>query len=275
MADPAPKDTALPARPDLPVEDVVTNPHWTQLPDADTLSNNYPPLAQLLGLSGSARISCTVTQSGTLVDCSTLWESPAGFGFGLAAVQMSSAFKMAPRTVDGGAVSGAKVLIPIRFKYPGREDQTPKPVPATTPPSPRVLALARRLAAKSGDDSQVRQFKSYVEKLRTNLEPSETSAQQKLAIDAYEQAVNAAIAKRSERHAEALARSMSEKDINAALAFLSRPAGQRWLAGISANQLSDIEDAAALQDLVTTDARARLCAKIACSVSSSPPPTKN
>jgi protein TonB len=68
--------------------------------------------------NGSVRMSCTVTASGTLSDCSIVSETPADFGFGDSAMKMSKLFKMAPKTEDGSPVGGARVTIPIRFNLP-------------------------------------------------------------------------------------------------------------------------------------------------------------
>jgi protein TonB len=68
--------------------------------------------------SGSAKIYCVVTASGTLSECTVASESPADFGFGDAALKMSKLFKMKPQTQDGQPVGGAHINIPIRFQVP-------------------------------------------------------------------------------------------------------------------------------------------------------------
>ena len=45
-----------------------------------------------------------------------LSESPGGYGFGRAAMQLSRHFRLSPRTVDGQAVEGALVTIPLTFQ---------------------------------------------------------------------------------------------------------------------------------------------------------------
>jgi protein TonB len=56
-----------------------------------------------------------VLASGSLESCSVLDESPAGFGFGAAAVKMARWFQMRPKTLDGKPVAGGDVVIPINF----------------------------------------------------------------------------------------------------------------------------------------------------------------
>ena len=74
--------------------------------------SNYPTAALALRLEGRASITCVVTVTGALNECSVATESPPELGFGPAALRMATTFHMRPMTVDGGPVSGAMVLIP-------------------------------------------------------------------------------------------------------------------------------------------------------------------
>ena len=94
---------------------VIRNPTWLRKPTGDQMERVYPRRAAEAGLSGRVSLRCAVTVSGTLTDCSVISETPAGEGFGLAAIKLSRHFRMNPGTVDGQPVEGAQVNIPLQF----------------------------------------------------------------------------------------------------------------------------------------------------------------
>jgi periplasmic protein TonB len=95
---------------------VITNPRWTARPTADQMARAYPDRAARDGTEGSATLRCSVTARGSLTGCSVMSETPGGQGFGRAAMQLSRHFRLSPRTVDGQAVEGALVTIPLTFQ---------------------------------------------------------------------------------------------------------------------------------------------------------------
>ena len=101
-----------------PAKHQITDPHWLSQPTADEFADAYPPRALSLGKSGFASLACTVTASGALTGCSVAEETPAGWGFGAAALKLAKRFRLVPREEDGSPVGGAMVRIPVRFRLP-------------------------------------------------------------------------------------------------------------------------------------------------------------
>ncbi|MFN4296919.1 MAG: TonB family protein [Brevundimonas sp.] len=116
-ATPGPVQPAAPAQttPEAP-PGVIANPRWIARPTPDQMARAYPDRAARDGVEGSATLQCSVTARGGLTACSVLSETPGGYGFGRAAMQLSRHFRLSPRTVDGQAVEGAVVTIPLTFQ---------------------------------------------------------------------------------------------------------------------------------------------------------------
>lgn len=110
----------IPDVPIAPVEkprppSVIAKPDWLRKPTPAQMMGAYPDRALRQNISGTARLSCKVTVTGAVRDCVVLSETPSEYGFGAAAVRVSKNFRMKPQTVDGQAVDGASVQIPLSF----------------------------------------------------------------------------------------------------------------------------------------------------------------
>jgi hypothetical protein len=108
----AQSEAPAPARSDLPY---MRDPDWVHKPSADDLYSAWPKGAKV---SGSARIACIVTVTGTLRACQVVAENPAGSGYGGAALSIAPQFVMKPAVSDGKVVEG-QVVIPVNFDCDG------------------------------------------------------------------------------------------------------------------------------------------------------------
>ncbi|MBO9545366.1 TonB family protein [Caulobacter sp.] len=94
------------------------NPDWLRKPTGAQIANVFPKKAIEDGIGGKATIQCQVTVEGFLQNCFVRSESPAGYDFGLAGLQLAPQFLMTPKIRGGQVVTGGKVTIPINWGAP-------------------------------------------------------------------------------------------------------------------------------------------------------------
>ena len=104
-------------RPDL-FHQPISNPRWLTIPGPDDMAAAYPRFAAKSGLEGRTVMTCRADEKGRMTACQIDSESPAGAGFGEAALKVSRDFSMTTFTDDGFPTLGYKITIPIRWSAP-------------------------------------------------------------------------------------------------------------------------------------------------------------
>lgn len=111
---PAVQGPAVAANADAPVREPA-KVRWSARPTADRLEQLYPSRARSNDVSGSATLRCTILPTGRAA-CSVVSETPAGYGFGQAALRAADSLRAAPTLDDGSNSTGAIADVSIRFK---------------------------------------------------------------------------------------------------------------------------------------------------------------
>jgi TonB family protein len=126
------RDPNLPAPPTE-----VYDPMWLTRVSPESVAKVFPPAAIAAGLStGVGTVECTVKHDGGLTECAVVSETPAGMGFGTAALQVASVMKMNPWTAQGDPVDGAHVRLPIRLQMPREQPAAVTPQVQVAPAKP-------------------------------------------------------------------------------------------------------------------------------------------
>ena len=122
----------------------ILEPVWTGPAD---ISPYYPDRAQRLEISGWARLECEVTAMGRGQHCLVVGESPANFGFGLAAIKLSSRGQFSPIAGPGSLV-GRTVVRTFNFKAGSHQidewmrQPTARQIHAVRPPGAEPFGMA-------------------------------------------------------------------------------------------------------------------------------------
>jgi protein TonB len=90
---------------------------WANRPTARRISELYPQRPLREGLGGRVALNCQVLAN-LNVSCDVATESPAGQGFGRAALAASSSYRARPTLSDGSSAVGARARIIVSFQAP-------------------------------------------------------------------------------------------------------------------------------------------------------------
>lgn len=92
----------------------ITQPSWARVPR--DLARFYPHGALRQNVEGRAVLDCLVSTTGALA-CAIVSETPAGWGFGAAALQIAGEYRMRPAMRDGAPVEGRyRMAVPFDLR---------------------------------------------------------------------------------------------------------------------------------------------------------------
>jgi TonB family protein len=115
---------------------VLSNPSIVTKPTTAQIQAAYPARALDDQVQGGAIIDCVVNETGALQECRVAAESPDGYGFGQAAVDLAGDFVMKPGQLDGDPVGGRPVRISVAFTSPTGDPAAPLTLGVKPPPPP-------------------------------------------------------------------------------------------------------------------------------------------
>lgn len=118
-----------PSVPPPTVEAVATllRPDWIKVPTNDQIASRYPSRAPK-GLEAHVVLRCRVKTAAPMPytsveisgidNCKIVSETPEGYGFGKAAMELTRMFALRPTDQNKVSVAGREVNVPIRWNVP-------------------------------------------------------------------------------------------------------------------------------------------------------------
>lgn len=93
---------------DLPPAPSLTNAYYIEQPAMGDYARLFPRRALSRHVDGSVGLDCLVGEDGHLT-CAIVSETPQGYGFGAASLEIVRIFRAAPVTRDGAPTAGGRV----------------------------------------------------------------------------------------------------------------------------------------------------------------------
>lgn len=207
---------------------ISANPDWQVKPDYKDIYWAFPPRAVAERRAGRAVITCEVSIQGAAEACKVVSEEPAGYGFGEAAVALTSKMLFKPK-IECGKVVPATIQVPIAFQLPPMSDGF-----STAPldPKDQKLVLAARLveALKVVDRYRAMFDDESWALIEMAQEERQVSAEEREVMhDASRATWASASGKLLNAHARALSSHFTEAELRAALDFYEGPVGSKLI----------------------------------------------
>jgi len=111
--------TKAPSPPQRPMAGkLIEKPDWIRTPTQDDVVRFYPDQALARSIRGTAKLSCSVSPSGSLEGCNVISETPGSLGFGDTALRLSRIYRMRPYDARKRPVVGGLVRLNMTFEPP-------------------------------------------------------------------------------------------------------------------------------------------------------------
>ena len=102
-------------KPDWP----ILQGKWLRRPTGDDMALAYPDRAAEEDRNGRATMVCATDKTGGLHDCTIAGESPAGYDFGKADLELARHFEIDPSRDCAGMTVESTIVIPVAWVPPG------------------------------------------------------------------------------------------------------------------------------------------------------------
>jgi hypothetical protein len=113
---------------------VIGRPKWTAVPAINDLAAVVPAKAKAARIYRARVVmDCRVVAEGKVDACVVRSEDPGDLGYGAAAMQLSSYFRLAVWTDEGLPSVGGTVTIPLRFDLDAAMAEAEATTPASKP----------------------------------------------------------------------------------------------------------------------------------------------
>jgi protein TonB len=93
----------------------IADVSWVREPNSRDFARHFPRRALDQGQSGRVTLDCVIAGNGRL-DCSVAQESPSGYGFGDAALNISRNARVRSMLPDGSSAAGRHLRLPLSFR---------------------------------------------------------------------------------------------------------------------------------------------------------------
>jgi hypothetical protein len=113
----APPRQTAPSRP----PERVASAGWLSRPWEGDIADLFPRRALYNGVSGAVGLQCRVGRNGWMTDCAVVSETPRGFGFAGAALDLASDYRLQPYDTAGQPTTGRTFNFTIPFRADSEE----------------------------------------------------------------------------------------------------------------------------------------------------------